>query len=207
MAVHLSIDYHRQKFVASYVLPARLGRGLRQRCPDGASLAPAKQALRQWLRLHILAPEELEMPSLAVSLLWREFTSSPDFEHFSAHAYGHLSNRKPDKAVLGRRPDFTNTSGLALTFAMACIDQGLDTPHPAALPMLFEADGALGIDGGQRWALNCGAVNCRVVEATRCAYHELGPAVPSDLPKEIRFDVPAPFPLDGSSHQLFGPLY
>ena len=104
MVVHLSIDYHRQKFVASYVLPARLGRELRRRCPAGASLAPAKSSLRQWLRLHVLAPEELGMPSLAVSLLWREFNSSSEFEHFSAHAYGHLTKRKPDTRVLKRRP-------------------------------------------------------------------------------------------------------
>ena len=161
MVVHLSIDYRRQKFVATYVLPARLGRDLRQRRSPGASLAPAKNALRQWLRLHVLAPEELEMPSLAVSLLWREFTSSPEFEHFSAHAYGHLGNRKPDNRALRRRPDFTNTDGLALTFAMACVDQALGTPHPARLPMLFEVDGALGVDGGQDWVLNCGAVGGR----------------------------------------------
>ena len=150
MVAHLSIDYRRQKFVATYVLPARLGRDLRPRCSPGASLAPAKNALRQWLRLHVLAPEELEMPSAAVSLLWREFTSSSDFDHFSSHAYGHLANRKPDNRRLKRRPDFTNTDGLALTFAMACVDQGLDVPHPSRLPMLFDVDGALGIDGGQR---------------------------------------------------------
>jgi hypothetical protein len=207
MVVHLSIDYRRQKFVATYVLPARLGRDLRRRCPPGASLAPAKSALRQWLRLHVLAPEELEMPSLAVSLLWREFNSSQEFEHFSAHGYGHLVKRKPDSRVLKRRPDFTNTGGLALTFAMACVDQGLDTPHPLRLPMLFEVDAALAMDGGQDWLLNCGAADCRRPKERRCAYHELGPVLPTDLPKEIRFGVPEPFGLDGSSHRLSGPLY
>jgi hypothetical protein len=207
MVVHLSIDYHRQKFVANYVLPARLGRDLRRRCPFGASLAPAKSSLRQWLRLHVLAPEELEMPSLAVSLLWREFNSSPEFEHFSAHAYGHLVNRKPGTRELKRRPDFTNTGGLALTFAMACVDQRLDMPHPVRLPMLFAVDRALAIDGGQGWLLNCGAADCRTPKGSRCAYHELGPVLPTDLPKEFRFGVPDSFPLDGSSHRLYGPLY
>jgi hypothetical protein len=207
MVVHLSVDYHRQKFVANYVLPARLGRDLRRRCPAGASLAPAKSALRQWLRLHVLAPEELEMPSLAVSLLWREFNSTPEFEHFSAHGYGHLVNRKPDSRALKRRPNFANTDGLALTFAMGCVDQGLDAPHPVRLPMLFEVDGALAIDGGQDWLLNCGTADCRKPKERRCAYHELWPVLPTDLPKEIRFGVPEPFRLDGSSHRLFGPLY
>jgi hypothetical protein len=207
MVVHLSIDYHRQKFVATYVLPARLGRDLRRRCPAGASLAPAKSALRQWLRLHVLAPGDLEMPSLAVWLLWREFISSPEFKGFGAHAYGHLVNRKPDSRTLKRRPDFTNTDGLAMTFAMACVDQGLDRPHPARLPMLFEMDRALGIEGGQDWALNCGAADCRRPKGRRCAYHELAPVLPSDLPREIRFGVPVPLQPDGSSHRLFGPLY
>jgi hypothetical protein len=207
MALHLSIDYHRQKFVAGYVLPAKLGRDLRQRCGPDASLIPAKKALRQWLRLHVLAPEQLEMPSLAVALLWRQFTSSPEFENFSKHAYGHLGERRLDGHSLGPHPDFSNTRGLALTFAMACVDQGLDTPHPAELPMLFAVDGELRIDGGELWDLNCGAVDCRKPIGRRCAYHELGPLVPTDLPKEIRFDVPEAFPLDGSSHQLWGPLY
>jgi hypothetical protein len=38
------------------------------------------------------------------------------------------------------------------------------------------------------------------------AYRELGPLVPIDLPKEVRFDVPEPLPLDGSSHRLWGPF-
>jgi hypothetical protein len=204
--VHLSLDYRRQKFVAEYVLPAKLGRDLRSRLSPGASLAPAKSALRQWLRLHVLAPGELEMPSLAVSLIWREFTSTAEFVDFSSHAYGHLVNRKPDNRKLKRRPDFTNASGLALTFAMACVDQGLDLPHPLRLPMLFGVDNALGVEGGQRWALSCGTVDCRQPRGSRCAFHELGPVLPTNLPKEVRFGVPAPFPLDGSSHRLFGPF-
>ncbi len=203
MVVHLSIDYRRQKFVATYVLPARLGRDLRLRCPPGASLAPAKNALRQWLRLHVLAPEELEMPSMAVSLLWREFASSQEFEYFSAHAYGHLVNRKPDKKVLRRRPNFANTDGLALTFAMACADQSLDTPHPLRLPMLFGADRAIGVEGGQDWALNCGGAICRKPKGRRCAYHELGTVLPAKLPKQVRFGVAKPFGLDGHSDQLY----
>jgi hypothetical protein len=147
------------------------------------------------------------MPSTAVSLLWREFASSQEFEDFSAHAYGHLVNRKPDKKILRRRPNFANTDGLALTFAMACMDQGLDTPHPLRLPMLFEADRAIGVEGAQDWALNCGGATCRKPKARRCAYHELGTVLPTSIPKQVRFGVPEPLPLDGSSHRLMGPLY
>ena len=207
MVVHLSIDYRRQKFVASYVLPARLGRDLRPRCSSGASLAPAKTRYVSGSVCTCSLPRSSRCRRRRCRCSGASSTSSSEFEHFSAHAYGHLANRKPDKRKLKRRPDFTNADGLALTFAMACVDQGLDMPHPSRLPMLFDVDGALGIDGGQRWALNCGAVNCRELEGSRCAYHELGPVLPTNLPKEVRFGVPAPFPLDGSSHRLFGPLY
>jgi hypothetical protein len=207
MVLHLSPDYHRQHFAATYVLPVNLGRDLRHRLPVGASLAPAKAALRQWLRLQVLAPEDIEMPSLAVSLLWLEFVRSPDFEHFSAQAYRHVTGRRPSDQVLRRRPAFLNSEGLALTFAMSCIDQGLETPNPAELPALFGADKAVGLDGGPNWVLSCGGYDCRARQGERCTHHEFGPLVPEDLPKEIRFDVPAPYPLDGSSHRLWGPLY
>ena len=29
-------------------------------------------------------------------------------------------------------------------------------------------------------------------------HHELGPLMPTDLPKEVRFGVPDPFPLEGA---------
>jgi hypothetical protein len=196
--VHLSPDFYRQRFVATYVLPDRLGRELGQRYPSIRSLAPARKALRQWLRLHILAPDALVLPSEAVFVLWRDFVNNKAFPTFSQHAYGHIVARQPDVKILRRRPNFSDVDGLALTFGMACVDEGLDTPHPIRLPQLFTADDALGIEGGQLWVLNCQHSTCHAGSGKRCAFHELGPLVPDHLPKEIRFGVPEPFRLEGN---------
>ncbi len=161
MPVHLSLDYHRQHFVASYVLNDSLGRELRSQYPSLGSTAIAKHGLRQWLRLHILAPESLVVPSRAVFLLWHEFVGSRDFDDFAHHAYRHLGERRPSPDALRRRPVTTDTAGLALSFAMACADEGALPEHPSNLPTLFRVDDALALEDGQHWALNCGHSVCQ----------------------------------------------
>jgi hypothetical protein len=197
--VHLSLDFHRQKFVASYVLPDHLGRELKARFPSLESIAAAKHGLRQWLRLHILAPESLVLPSLGVFLLWHEFVGSSEFDQFSKHGYGH----RQDPHDLMHRPRTSDNQGLALTFAMACIDDGLDPDYPLRLPTLFGVDDVLALDEGQHWVLNCGHSACHTEAGVRCVHHELGPFVPDRLPKEIRFGLSDPVALEGS-HGPYG---
>jgi len=199
-------EVHRQHLVASYVLNDSLGRELRSQYPSLGSTAIAKHGLRQWLRLHILAPESLVLPSRAVFLLWHEFVGSRDFDDFAHHAYGHLGERRPSPDALRRRPVTTDTAGLALSFAMACADEGALPEHPSNLPTLFRVDDALALEDGQHWALNCGHSVCQPKDGPRCVYHELGPHMPDELPKEVRFGVPQPFPLTGPrpSGPLFG---
>jgi hypothetical protein len=202
--VHLSLDYHRQQFVSSYVLPQELGRELRSRYPSLASFPIAKYGLRQWLRLHILAPGSLVLPSRAVFLLWHEFVVSNHFGEFAKHAYGHLLEHRPSPDALKRQPVVADTEGLALTFAMACVDEGQTPAHPSELPALFRVDDALGIEDGQHWALSCGHSTCPPKAKARCVHHELGPFMPDEVPKEVRFGVPDPFPLEGA--RASGPI-
>lgn len=198
MHVHLSLDQHRQHFVSSYVLPEGLDRELRSHYPSLGSVAIAKHGLRQWLRLHILAPDLLVMPSRAVFMLWLDFVGTNDFDDFSKHAYGHVLRQRPSPDVVRSEPATTDAEGLALTFAMACVDEGETPEHPLSLPTLFRVDEALGIEDGQHWALNCGHSTCEPKDGARCVHHELGPLMPTDLPKEVRFGVPDPFPLEGA---------
>ena len=205
MQVHLSLDYHRQHFAFSYVLPADLGHELRARYPSLGSVAAAKHGLRQWLRLHILAPEHLALPSRAVFLLWHELVGREEFEEFSKHGYGHILDRRPSLGVLRQQPDLSDREGLALTFAMACADEGTDPLHPASPPALFRVDEALGLGDGQCWVLNCGHASCPLAAASgpRCVLHELAPLLPDEVPKEVRFGEPGPFPLEGA-HPDYG---
>jgi hypothetical protein len=192
------LDYHRQHFVSSYVLAEDLGRELRSQYPSLGSVAIAKHGLRQWLRLHILSPGSLVLPSRAVFLLWHEFVGSREFDEFAQHAYGHLGGHRPGPDALKRRPVITDKAALALSFAMACVDEGGSPEHPSNLPTLFRVDDALGLQDGQHWELNCGHSVCQPRTGARCVYHDLGPHMPDELPKEVRFGVPQPFPLTGA---------
>lgn len=192
MPVHLGAKARRQKFVASFVLPERLGRDLRVRYPSLESIAIAKRGLRQWLRLHVVAPELPAPPSVAVYVLWREFVRGADYNRFAKRAYGHLLSRGPDRKLLGRRAPPSTSAEMALTFAMACADEDVDAHHPMRLPVLFSVDDSLQLSDGQHWALNCGHDACATKAGRRCVFHELRPLIPRRLPKQIRFGLPAP---------------
>jgi hypothetical protein len=83
----------------------------------------------------------------------------------------------------------------ALTFAMACFDEGIDHAHPLRLPLLFTVDDELNIPNGQRWALYCGRSACSASHGQRCVRHELLPRLPDRLPRQIRFHVPGKYPV------------
>jgi hypothetical protein len=93
---------------------------------------------------------------------------------------------------------------------MACVDEGEAPEHPSRLPTLFRVEDALGLEDGQHWALNCGRSACEPKDRARCVHHELGPLMPTDLPKEVRLGVPDPFPLEGAhidrDFAMFGAL-
>jgi hypothetical protein len=190
-----------QRFVADYVLPSGLGRSLHASQPE-APLGPVMRGLRQWLRLRILTDEPMGMPSVAVWSMWRELVGRRnDFEKFCKHAYGHSH---PDFQVQSLRPPQASAEELALTWAMACADEHLKPPFAAELPALFAADQKAGVADGVVWLLQCHHEPCSP-GAGRCVHHELVPALPDRVPKQIHFDDPAPYPLIDKSDSLTTP--
>jgi hypothetical protein len=160
------------------------------------SIAFAKRGLRQWLRLHVVALERLMLPSVAVEMLWVEFIKGEGFLDFQKRAYGSRRLRhEGSPKLLDLQAPRRDGNAAALTFAMACFDEGVDPRHPSKLPVLFAVDDQLRIAGGQHWDLNCGRSKCWVEGGRRCVRHELVPKVPDRLPKQRRFDVPRPYPL------------
>ena len=107
----MSLDQHRQHFVSSYVLPEGLDRELRSHYLALGSVAIAKHGLRQWLRLHILAPELLVLPSRAVFMLWHDFVGSNDFNDFAKHAYGHVLARYAEPRCAEKRAGHEGRGG------------------------------------------------------------------------------------------------
>jgi hypothetical protein len=195
VVAHVNGEARRQEFVASIVLPDDLGRSLRARLPEGSSISLAKTGLRQWLRLHVVAAERLMLPSVAVEMLWAEFMKSKGSEEFQRRAYPRALRTERSSKLLALQAPRRDSDAAALTFAMACFDEGLDALHRSRLPVLFAVDDELGIAGGQRWTLYCGRAACSPGGGQRCVKHELVPRIPEHLPKQRRFGRPRPYPL------------
>ena len=180
----------RARFVAQYRLPPSVGPDLLERYPhlSQTGIAAAKVGLRQWFRLHTATSRLLGMPSMAVDLLWHEFIlDTAEYSRFCRKAYGGLLHHRPASQMAGLDEAAINRA-MALTYAMACRDEGMPVRAPVRLPALFSADADLDLSDGQRWVLTCGDQTgcCRADESTRCMRHTLIPLLPSDLPKQLR---------------------
>lgn len=134
-------EARRQEFVATYQLPEGLGHDLSQRYPDVASVEIALRGLRQWLRLHVAAPELLAMPSRAVDLLWHEFILDTEaYQGFCRQAYGRPLHHAPGRSMDVDHARLLSGEAMARTFGMACIDEGILMPATVGLPILFSVD-------------------------------------------------------------------
>jgi hypothetical protein len=149
------------------------------------SVEPAFQGLRQWLRLHVAAPELLGMPSRAVDLLWHEFILHTVFyKEFCLQAYGHDLHHSPERSMNDEQTQVLNGEGMGRTFAMACADDGIVDPK-LALPTLFIVDAALGLTDGQLWTFDCGTTNCSAAAPWRCVRHQVLPFASRRLPRQL----------------------
>lgn len=175
----------RQDFVASYQFPQSLGHDLSKAYPHLLSLEPAVQGLRQWLRLHVAAPELLGMPSRAVDLLWHEFILHTVFyKEFCLGAYGRDLHHAPERSMDGRQAQVLNGEGMARTFGMACADDHIADPK-LGLPTLFTVDAAVGLTDGQWWTFDCGTATCSAALPWRCLRHQVLPFAPRRLPPQF----------------------
>jgi hypothetical protein len=175
----------RQEFVANYQFPNSLGHDLSAAYPHLMSLDPAHQGLRQWLRLHVAAPELLGMPSRAVDLLWHEFILHTVFyKEFCSQAYGHDLHHSPERSMNDQQAQVLNGEGMARTFGMACADDHIADPQ-LGLPTLFTVDAALGLTDGQLWTFDCGTTSCIAAAPWRCVRHQVLPFAPRRLPRQL----------------------
>lgn len=175
--------------MAHYRLPGSVGADLLSRYEElsQTDIGTAKVGLRQWLRLHTATSRLLGMPSRGVDLLWHEFIlDTTEYSRFCRQAYGRLLHHYPT-SEMAARGDPANDEALALTFGMACRDEGMPVKSPPHLPVLFSVDSDLNLLDGQRWVLSCGGeATCRASESKRCARHLLLRLIPDDLPKLVR---------------------
>jgi hypothetical protein len=197
-----------QEFVSSYVLPSDIGHDLTWKYPQLVDVSPAIRGLRQWLRIHVLAPEDLAMPARSVDVLWHEFIlQTKAYDEFCARAYGRKMHHKPAQSMTTAELVRMKSHGLGWTFALACRDEGISLAHPSRLPLLFRVDNDLGIPGGQQWILSCGRSPCDVEDGIGCIQHVVLPDIPSKFPAQGRRHADGrfvPIPADVAVIEPFG---
>nr|MDQ2728522.1 hypothetical protein [Actinomycetota bacterium] len=142
---------------------------------------------------HPLAPESVANPSVAVDGVWEQLIhNGAAWAELERGAYPR-SERGRDPQMARRDARRRGDEALALTYAMACVDE--DLPRAGMAPTAtFDADAASGLRGATRWVVFCGHSPCRPPADTRCIRHELVPLIPDDLPDQLPLHHRRPLP-------------
>ena len=139
----------REEFIRSYVFPPSIFAALIRYHPhisENDQLRVA-QALRDFFVVRLRARGGLiGMPSRVVDDLWHQFIlDTREYERFCKLAFGGFFHHLPAAAnPPGKRMD----AALRTTWRYACLTEGIYSPSPTRLPLLFAIDSELQIENG-----------------------------------------------------------
>lgn len=157
----------RRRFIDAFEFPAYLHAKLREARPGitREQEAVVFDALRQYFHACRLAGGRfVSMPSRAVDDAWHAFIlSTRAYRGFCDRAFGRFLHHTPAEAM--RTPTVAG-DGIRRAWDLCCRLQKIDPRTPAALPLLFAVDAALGIPDGYRYDLACTPAS-----GTYCASH------------------------------------
>ncbi len=148
--------HRRRQFIDGFRFPAHLHAKLREVRPG---LTPQDErlvfdGLRQYFHACRLAEGRfVSMPSKAVDDAWHAFIlSTRAYRDFCARAFGRFLHHTPADAM--RTPTLAG-EGIRRAWKLCCTLEKIDPRAPAALPLLFGVDAALGLPDGYRYELRC----------------------------------------------------
>ena len=140
----------REEFIRSYVFPSSTLAVLAKSHPhiDENDQLRVAEALREFFLVRLRVGDRLiGMPSRVVDDLWHEFIlDTREYERFCKLAFGGFFHHVPATAnPPGKRMD----AALRATWRYACLAEGIYSPSPTRLPLLFAIDSELQIENGQ----------------------------------------------------------
>lgn len=140
----------REEFIRSYVFPSSTLAVLAKSHPhiDENDQLRVAEALREFFLVRLRVGDRLiGMPSRVVDDLWHEFIlDTREYERFCKLAFGGFFHHVPATAnPPGKRMD----AALRVTWRYACLAEGIYSPSPTRLPLLFAIDSELQIENGQ----------------------------------------------------------
>jgi len=162
----------RRQFVREATLPPFLVGKLRAAHPQ-LSVRDAElvlRGLRQFFMAHLRSGcRFVAMPSKVVDTAWHEYILHTEgYARWCQAAFGGLLHHTPAE-VLGR--DARRNDGLRRTWYWACKEESIDPRKPSRLPLLFALDAKFAIEGGFRYAADCGDFERAARSGVHCGSH------------------------------------
>lgn len=146
----------RHRFVETFAFPSYLPAKLREVRPGLTRKEEdlVFEGLRQYFHACRLANGRfVSMPSKAVDDAWHAFIlSTRAYRDFCERAFGRFLHHTPAEAM---RTPTTAGEGIKRAWRLCCRIEKIDPRAPAALPLLFAVDQALGLQDGYRYDLAC----------------------------------------------------
>jgi hypothetical protein len=147
----------RAEFIRSFALPKGLYGKLRQRRPGltDKECQLAGQALRQFFLAYLKGGRKpVSMPSQVTDDLWHEFILyTRNYQQFCQRAFGRFMHHTPAVALGSVKQ---SNAGLRRCWWQCCRAENINPRSPTRLPLLFAIDAKLNIEGGFRYAPDCG---------------------------------------------------
>jgi hypothetical protein len=156
----------RAEFIRSFVLPKGLYDKLRQRRAglSDKDCQLAGQALRQFFLAYLKSGRKpVSMPSQVTDDLWHEFILyTRNYQRFCQQAFGHFMHHTPAVALGSVQK---SNVGLRRCWWHCCRAENINPRSPSRLPLLFAIDTKLNIEGGFRYAPDCGPLKRQAGDA------------------------------------------
>ncbi len=159
VVLHALRQARRAEFIRREPLPMGLYAKLRQRRPhlSERDCQLVGQALRQFfMAWHKGGRRPVSMPSQVVDELWHEFIlHTRAYDAWCRGAFGRFMHHTPAVAL---SDDKRANEGLRRCWWQCCRAENIDPTKPSRLPLLFAIDAKLNIEGGFRYAPDCGTI-------------------------------------------------
>lgn len=162
----------RATFIDTYSFPPKVKSKVLEHHPELTSRQADKviKGLREYFYLCNEARGKfVSMPSEAVDTAWHEFILfTRQYKDFCNKAFGQFLHHSPAE---GPADSKKVQKGIRTAWRLSCARSNINPAKPAALPMLFAMDTALGIENGIYYQLDCSNAPTISGKQPHCATH------------------------------------
>ena len=150
----------REKFINSYKFPKKLHINLSEIYPNLSSeeIDLILKGLKEYFLISNMGGTAvIAMPSYAVNIAWQEFMLfKKEYKIFCKKAFGRFLYHIPIEVMKSRT---VAQESIKKIWVISCERENIIADKPNKLPILFNLDVLLNIDGGIKYTINCNETN------------------------------------------------